>query len=145
MKQNYIGFTDSDAFLAAIDRTRPVNLSVSHRAGRADAKLGIAVDTTSVTFSQGNADEVLYFQHVTQRYQVIGGQVMDADDDRPRRLAAQVLEVAKEYLRANDIKFRPALLSMPKNYVALDGHATFLRYYKETDSFQFKAASHEIL
>lgn len=133
--KHYIGFADSEKFLEAVERERQINLDVSRKAGRPDRRFGIAVDCTVLTLSQVQGDEVLYFQHVTHRYQTNGGQVMDLDETKHVRLARQVLEITQEYLNEQGVSWRQALLAMPRNYTTLDGDATFLRYDKESQSY----------
>lgn len=132
MSQQFIGFADSDKFLAAIDRSRPVNLNVGRKFGRPDKRFGLAVDSTVLTLSQVQGNEVLYFEHVTHRYNVANGHVMDLDEEKHIRLADQVLEAAKQYLQEQGVTWRDALLSMPRNYMTLDGVPTFLQYDKES-------------
>jgi hypothetical protein len=137
MKQQYIGFPDSEKFIQAIDRTKPVNLFVGQKNGRPDKRFGIAVDSTILTLSQVQGDEVLYFNDITHRWHSNDGLVMDIDEDRPRRLAKMVFDIARKWLTANDIQFREALLAMPVNYIMLEGKSTFLKYDKPSDSFVF--------
>jgi hypothetical protein len=140
MKQNYIGFADSDKFLAAVDRSRSINLNVGRKFGRPDRRFGVAIDSTVITMSQVQGDEVLYFEHVTNRYQTIGGRVMDMDEGKHVRLAEQVQEIAKQYLTDRGVTWRDALLSMPRSYITLDGESTFLKYDKTSDSFLYRKA-----
>jgi hypothetical protein len=143
MKSHFIGFADSDKFLAAIDRERPVNLNVGRKFGRPDRRFGISVDSTVITLSQVRGNEVLYFEHVTHRYQTTGGQVLDLDEKKHVRLAKQVHKAAEQYLQDRGVSWRDALLSMPRNYMTLDGVATFLRYDKETESYHYRKAEGE--
>lgn len=138
MKQNFIGFADSDKFLAAINRGLPVNLNVGRKFGRPDKRFGVSIDSTVLTMSQVQGNEVLYFEHVTHRYQVVHGQILELDREKPHRLAEQVLEAAKQYLNDHGVTWREALLSMPSSYITLDGVATFLVYEKESDSYLYR-------
>ncbi len=140
MKQNFIGFADSDKFLAAIDRSRPINLNISRKPGRPNGRFGIAVDSTVLRMSQVLENEVLYFEQITNRYQVVGGRVLDADENRHVRLAEQVDEIAQQYLTDHGVTWREALLSMPRSYTTLNGSAPFLQYDKESDSFSYRKA-----
>jgi hypothetical protein len=140
MKQQFIGFADSNKFLEAIDRSKPVNLFVGQKSGRPDRKFGIAVDATILTMSQVSGDEVLYFNDITHRWQSHGGHVFEADENRPHRLALKVMELTKRWLDDNQVQYREALLSMPTNYITLEGKATFLKYRKDGDTFEYVPA-----
>ena len=136
MKQNYIGFSDSDQFLAAVNKLKPINLNVGRKNGK-PGKYGMAIDMTVVCLSQAQGDEVLYFQHATHKYQTLRGEIFDGDQEKPARLAEQVLAAAKQYLIDHGFIFREALLSMPINYITMDGDATFLKYSSE-EGYSYK-------
>lgn len=140
MKQQFVGFADSDKFLSACDRSRPINLAVTRKGGKPDRRFGMAVDSTVVTLSQVNDVEVLYFEHVTHRYHVAHGQVFERDETKHQRLAGQVDQAARQYLQDHGFAARDAMLSMPRNYTSLDGLATFLKYDKETESYSYQKA-----
>lgn len=137
MKQQFIGFADSAKFLEAIDRSKPVNLFVGKKSGRPDRKFGVSVDSTILTISQVRDNEVLYFNDATHRWQSVGGHPMERDEGRPYRLSMQVLEHAKHWLDDNQVQYREAMLSMPKNYIQLEGRSTFLKYNKTDDAFEY--------
>jgi hypothetical protein len=138
MKQNFIGFADSDKFLAAVDSARPINLNVGRKFGKPDRRFGISVDSTVLTMSQVLGDEVLYFEHITHRYQVANGHILDHDEKKHIRLSAQVEEIAKQYLIDHALTWREALLSMPRTYITLNGHPTFLTWDKENECFRYR-------
>ncbi len=131
MNQQFIGFADSDKFLAAVDPAKPINLNVGHKCGQPDRRFGISVDSTVITMSQVYGNEVLYFEHVTHRYQVANGYVMDLDERKHIRLGEEVQAAAEMYLKDHGLNWRDALLSMPRDYMTLDGVATFLAYDKD--------------
>lgn len=84
-----------------------------------------------LTMSQVYGSEVLYFEQVTHSYNVVNGHVMDLDEEKHIRLAAEVQAAAELYLTDHCLTWRDALLSMPRNYMTLNGVATFLSYEKE--------------
>jgi hypothetical protein len=138
MKQNFIGFADSDKFLSAIDKSRPVNLMVGRKNGRADRKYGMAIDCTVLTMSQAKDGEVLYFEYVAHKYQTLHGEIFNCDKERPARLGEQVMKAAGQYLDDHGIAWREALLSMPMNYITMNGEPTFLKWDKE-EGYSYKA------
>src|SRR5512138_3413411 len=138
MKQNYIGFADSDKFIEAVDVMRPVNLNVGRRSGRPDRKFGILPQSIELTISQVQGDEVLYFECTTGRWQALNGRPMMQDEDAPRRWASSAFAAAAQYLADHQFTFREALLAMPANYVKMHGEATFLRWNKETESYEYR-------
>lgn len=139
MRQNYIGFTDSDKFLAAIDRSQVVNLTVTHNSGVPN-KLGLSVDRAILSISQVRDNEVLYFESVLVRYQMVNGVPLGPDEERHIRLATQALAIAEQYLKDAGVTWREALLSVPKALTVLRGSTTFLHYDKPSDSFQYRKA-----
>ncbi len=134
----FIGFSDSDKFLAAIDPSKPINLNISRKHGRPDKRFGIAVDSTVLTLSQVQGNEALYFAHATHRYQVMNGEVFGLDKDAPKHMADQVQKAVEEYLRRHNITWREALLAMPVNLVTLDGEPTFLKYDIHNHSYSYR-------
>ena len=138
MNPNYIGFADSDAFLAAADPAKPINLNVGTKHGK-PGRYGLSVDYTILIMSQAHGDEVLYFEHIVHRYQAMSGEPMGFGDSKRIRLAEQAEQAAGRYLGERGFTCRQALLSMPANYVTLDGLPTFLAYDKSSDSYLYIA------
>ena len=144
MTQSFVGFADSDKFLAALDPSRPVNLNINRQHGKADKRYGLAVDSTVLIMSQVRGCEVLYFEHVVHRYQVMNGQYfVEAEKEEAMRLADQVRKATEEYLSRHNITWRDALLSMPMNYTKLDGEPTFLKWDKETEAYSYQETAEE--
>lgn len=137
MKQIFVGFADSDKFLAAVDKNLPVNLSISRKHGKPDRRFGMAIDSTVLNMSQAQPNEVIYFQHVVHKYQVLHGEIFGRDTGKVGRLAEQVRVLTEQYLTERGISWRDAMVSAPVNYVMLDGEPTFLKWDKESDSFQY--------
>lgn len=136
MSENYIGFADSDKFLEAIDRTKPVNLSMTRRSGHGDRRFGISIDQLVLTVSQAQPDEILYFECTPFRWQSVAGRPMLQDEDKPARLASESLRAAEKYLTDHGVIWREALLAMPSNYTTMHGEATFLHWNKEAESYE---------
>lgn len=132
----FTGFSTCKDFLEAIDRFEVVNLSVGHREISHDRKYGLGIEGTFLTMSQVSGGEVLYFSSIVHRYRTIGGKPMDHDGQVPK-IAAQVEEFAIRFLKENEIKFRRALVAMPKSYVMLDGTTGFLKYNGESREFEY--------
>lgn len=133
----FVGFANSEKFLAAVDRTRPINLSVARRHGKADRRFGMRIDATVLTMSQVQGSEVIYFEHATHRYSVLNGEIFEKDKDRPHRLAEQVREFAERYLTESGVTWRDAMVSMPVNFVTLDGDAVFLKWDQRQESYLY--------
>ncbi len=141
MKQNYIGFADSDKFIEAVDHSRPVNLNVGRQSGRPDRKFGILPQSLVLTISQVQGDEVLYFECTTGRWNSINGSPMMQDEEAPRRWAVSAFEAAVQYLKEHDITFREALLAMPISLMKMHGDATFLHWNEQSKLYEYKAPS----
>ena len=140
MTLKFIGFADSDKFIEAVDRSRPVDLTIGRKSGKPDKRFGIAGDSSVLTMSQVQGDEALYFECITYRWTVSNGQSFEIDQDKPRRLADQAFEAAKRYLTDHNIKYREALLAMPISYVKMNGEPTFLKWDKASESYLYYSA-----
>ncbi len=135
----FIGFADSDKFIEAIDRVRPVNLMIGRKSGKPDKQFGLSIDSSLLIISQIQGDEALYFECVTYRWRVLNGESMDLDQDKPQRLADQAYEAAKHYLDIHGIQYREAMLAMPASYIKMEGQATFLHWDKDSESYSYRA------
>ncbi len=127
----FVGFSDSDAFLKAIDVSRSINLNISTRHGRQDKKFGMAQDSSVLTMSQVQGDEVIYFEFAFHRYAVLMGKPFDIEEQRIIQLSDQVRYAVEQYLIKHDLTWRSALVSMPLNCIRLEGEPTFLKYDKD--------------
>lgn len=134
----FIGFASSDKFIDAIDHKRPVNLSVHRKFGK-PMKYGISIDNTILIMSQVVDGEVLYFQMTCHRYQTMQGQPLmsDRDPSKVSRISDQVKSFAERYLDDHGLSWREACVSMPANYITLDGEATFLKWDKPADGYLY--------
>ncbi len=135
MTLKYVGFADSDKFIEAVDRKRPVNLNVGRQNGKPDRRFGILPMTLLLTISQVQGDEVLYFECAAYHWRSLNGEPMLQDTDLPRRLAVEVYDLAAKHLKDHDISFREALLAMPTNYLKMHGAAMFLQWDEARQSY----------
>jgi len=139
----FIGFANSDKFIDAIDHKRPVNLSVHRKFGK-PGKYGISIDSTILEMSQVVDGEVLYIQKTCHRYQCLQGSPMERDGGRIERISTQVKNLAERYLDDYGLSWREAYVSMPANYVTLDGEATFLKWDKPADGYLYVDAKYKV-
>jgi len=136
---NFVGFPTPGQFLANIDLSRPVNVMVTRKHGPS-GELGIALDSTVLTFSQAGQHETVYFECTVNRYQVYQGKVMDPSQ-KVEEIADQVDRHAKQYLTDHEIIWREALLSMPENYHTLNGSPEFLKWDKENKCYVYQGVT----
>ena len=138
MKPQYIGFGNSQKFMEAIDPARPVNVFVGRMFGNPDRKYGLATDSIALLMTQVRELEVLYLYDIVLRFRVQNGHILERDEERPMRLATQVFDLARQWLKDHDIPSRDAMLSMPTNLIILEGNSLFMQFNKESDAFDYQ-------
>lgn len=137
MKNSFVGFGNSDKFIDAIDRERPINLSISCRRGKPDRRYGMAIDATVLTMSQAQENETVYFETAVHKYRTLNGEYFGTDKEKVSRVARQVQEAVEKYLGEFGVTWRDAMLSMPLSYVKLEGDPTFLKWDNEGETFHY--------
>jgi len=138
MNKPFVGFGIAENFLKAIDPTKPVNADSILHAGKG-GKYGICLVTEAIVLSQVNNDEVLYCYIPVGHFQSLDGRT-ELGGDRNRDRALSAWEITTKWLDDHGVKYREAMLAMPKTYQMMSGHCEFMRYDKETDSYKMVEA-----
>lgn len=140
----FVGFSSTTDWLAAIDTYMPVNADVVTMQDPS-SHAGLTHATTYMILSQhqGGEDfsEILYCQVMVDRFEMVNGEPLEAPAEagrhEQRSTSAQVVMVA--WLEQHQLKFRRAVLAAPKDLRMLEGNADFLRYDKEHGVYVLRA------
>lgn len=133
MSKNYIGFGTAEKFLNSISVGKPINVTSITEAGRF-GKHGLCWVTEAVVMSQVNGEEVLYCYIPTGGFHSMDGQRAIGDEDRTAKARA-VWGLTLDWLKANDINYREAILAMPKNYKYIHASQSYMKYVKAEDAW----------
>lgn len=133
---NYICYSTSAEFLANIDKTQPVNAECLSENGK-PGKYGMGIATSAVVLSQAGTKEChIFFQPVT-RYSTMNGEYFgkDSEWENHTRRSRTAFELTCAWLETHGLKYRKAMLAVPKNLRKVKGRASYMQYDKESDSY----------
>lgn len=135
MTQTFVGFGKATDFLAAIDRSQPVNAECVTLTGKA-GKFGIALATTVIVLSQPRGSEIFYFYSPISRYQTLNGEpmIMNKQEIENRQTRNdRAYEITLAWLAGAGVTARHSIIAMPSTYRMLEGYADYMRYDKGSD------------
>lgn len=141
----YAGFESLEKLLEQADHQKPIDAMPIVDPGKA-GKFGISIHTQLILVAQQRGDELLYCRIVTGRYQAFAGEVkpLSTTHDYPA-ISASAWAIVQEEIKARGFTLREALVALPKNLRFLDGTAECLHFNKETDRYERRIESLEVV
>ena len=130
MTSHYLGYSRHTDWIAAIDRTQPVNaISIVNTEWIGS---GLAKNTQLIVLSQAQGDTVHLLRLITDQYQTMDGrEPLDSKIKLHEKRAESAWDILQTWLRENNLITRRALLALHKDLRLLDGHADGLMEFSK--------------
>jgi hypothetical protein len=133
--KDFIGFGTLEDWLEAIDSSCPVQADCVVEQDGTNKPLGLAYYKQVIVVSQPARDSVLYARVVVDRYDSMNGHTPIFDEEKHLRRSKSAWEVTRTWLIEHGLTVQRAVVAMPRSLKLLEGHAEFMRYDKESDTY----------
>ncbi len=134
---NYLGYPSHTDWLAAVDRSQPVNAICIIEPGRS-AVHGLSLNKQLVILSQAQGSTIHYLRLIVDGYQTMDGRSALMDDKKHEQRAESAWKIIQTWLKEQGLTFRIALLAFPKTLRLLDGSAdALMEFNKDLDRWLF--------
>lgn len=136
----FIGYGQAENWLQNHPAGLPVNVdTITEERSSGQYDLGRAVTYLVLSYHEQGIDEVHYLQVRVDAWQTIHGKPFAQNEDEAmkihQRRAETALAAAEDWLHSQGIPFRRAVISIPDQHKMLEGNASWLHYYKDTDEY----------